>query len=91
MKTKKHIFLVFSNIKANEVTEMDIYGFITSKRKFGSSNCYIFDILIIRKSVFKHASKIYHFLNPLDCIALSKMQKSEIELLDEKQQGKLQQ
>ena len=81
----------FSDMKVDTVTETDVYDFIASRQKSGLSNRYIADILIMMKSVFKYASKTYHFLNPLDGITLPKMQKPEIELLDEKQQGKLQQ
>lgn len=91
MKAEKHVLPAFSDMKADAVTETDVYDFIASRQKSGLSNRYISDILIMMKSVFKYASKTYHFLNPLDGITLPKMQKPEIELLDEKQQGKLQQ
>ena len=91
MKGEKHVLPAFSDTKANAVTASDIYDFIESKQNFGLSNRYISDILIMMKSVFKYASKTYHFLNPLDGITLPKQQKPEIELLDEKQQGQLQQ
>ena len=86
MKAEKHVLPAFSDMKADAVTETDVYDFIASRQKSGLSNRYISDILIMMKSVFKYASKTYHFLNPLDGITLPK-----IELLDEKQQGKLQQ
>lgn len=91
MKAEKHIFPAFSDIKADMITESDIYSFIESRQKSGLSNRYISDILIMMKSVYKYASKTYHFFNPLDGIKLPKIQKPEIELLDEKQQKKLQQ
>ncbi len=90
MKAEKHVLPVFSDIKADAVTASDIYNFIESKQNFGLSNRYISDILIMMKAVFKYASRTYHFLNPLDGVTLPKQQKPEIELLDEKQQGKLQ-
>lgn len=91
MKAEKHVFPTFSDMKADTVTETDVYAFIASRQKSGLSNRYISDILIMMKSIFKYATKIYHFLNPLDGITLPKQQKPEIELLDEKQQGQLQQ
>lgn len=90
MKAEKHVLPAFSGIMADKITASDIYDFIASKQNAGLSNRYISDILIMMKSVFKYASKTYHFLNPLDGIALPKQQKPEIELLDEKQQAKLQ-
>ena len=91
MKAEKHVLPAFSDTKADMITASDIYTFIESRQSSGLSNRYISDILIMMKSVFKYASKTYHFLNPLDGITLPKMQKLEIELLDENQQGKLQQ
>lgn len=91
MKAEKHVLPAFSDMRADEITESDIYSFIELRQKSGLSNRYISDILIMMKSVYKYASKNYHFLNPLEGIALPKLQKPEIELLDEKQQEKLQQ
>ena len=91
MKAEKHVLPAFSDMRADEITGSDIYSFIELRQKSGLSNRYITDILIMMKSVYKYASKTYHFLNPLEGIALPKMQKPEIELLDEKQQEKLQQ
>lgn len=91
MKAEKHVLPAFSDAKADAITASDIYAFIESRQKSGLSSRYISDILIMIKSVFKYASKTYHFFNPLDGITLPKQQKPEIELLDEKQQGELQQ
>lgn len=91
MKAEKHVLPAFSDVITDTIAASDIYDFIASRQKSGLSNRYISDILIMMKSVFKYASKTYHFLNPLDGITLPKQQKSEIELLDEKQQGQLQQ
>lgn len=90
MKAEKHILPVFSDTRVDTITASDIYAFIESRQNIGLSNRYISDILIMMKSIFKFASRIYHFLNPLDGISLSKQQKPEIELLDEKQQEQLQ-
>ncbi len=90
MKAEKHVLPAFSDKKADMVTASDIYDFIASKQKCGLSNRYISDILVMMKSVFKYASKIYHFFNALDGITLPKQQKPEINMLDEKQQGQLQ-
>lgn len=90
MKAEKHVLPVFSDIKADAVTASEIYNFIESKQNFGLSNRYISDILIMMKSVFKYASRTYHFLNPLDGITLPKQQKPVVELLDEQQQRQLQ-
>lgn len=90
MKAEKHVLPAFEYMKADMITESDIYSFIESRQKSGLSNRYISDILIMMKSVYKYASRTYHFLNPLDGIKLPKMQKPEIELLDETQQEQLQ-
>ena len=56
----------------------------------GLSNRYIADILIEMKSIYKYAVRKYHIVNPLDGITMPKVKKPEIQLLDEKEQKKLQ-
>ncbi|MDO4156990.1 MAG: hypothetical protein Q4D37_09470 [Oscillospiraceae bacterium] len=53
MKAEKHMFPIFSDIKADTITESDIYSFIESRQKSGLSNYYISDILIMMKLVYK--------------------------------------
>ena len=72
------------------MTNSDVNKFIDLKLQEGLSNRYISDILILMKAVFRYAVRIYHIFNPLDGISLPKKKKSEITLLDEKEQKKLQ-
>lgn len=90
MKAEKHILPFFSARLIDEVTESDVYSFIEEKQKKGLSNRYISDIIIMMKSIFKYAVKTYHIFNPMADIALPKSIKSEIILLDDKQQERLQ-
>ena len=48
------------------------------------SNRYIIDIIILLKSLFKYAARIYHIINPLDGIIMPKNSKTEIQMLDKK-------
>lgn len=61
------------------------------KQKQGLSNRYVADIIILMKSIFKYAVKIYHIFNPLDSVVLSKKKMPEIQILDEKEQVRLEQ
>ena len=91
MKASKHILPFFGDITVDSVTETEISNFIDRKRKEGLSNRYISDIIVLMKSIFKYAVRIYHIFNPLDGITLPKKKKSEITLLDDSEQQKLQQ
>ena len=91
MKANKHILPFFGDIAIDSVTDKEIGSFIDQKRKEGLSNRYISDIIVLIKSVFKFAVKIYHIFNPTEGISLPKKKKSEITLLDENEQQKLQQ
>ena len=91
MKAKKHILPIFGDIAIDSVTSEEINHFIESKLKDGLSIRYISDIIVLIKSIFKHAVKIYHIFNPMDGISMPKRKKAEITLLDENEQQKLQQ
>ena len=91
MKAKKHLLPTFGNISIDSVTSTEISQFIDEKLKEGLSNRYISDIIVLIKSVFKFAVKIYHIFNPFENIVLPKKKKSEITLLDDEEQQKLQQ
>jgi integrase len=90
MKADKHVLPSFSTRSIDDMTEADVYSFIEEKQKIGLSNRYISDILIMMKSIFKYAVKNYHIFNPMADISMPKAIKSEITLLDDKQQVKLQ-
>lgn len=91
MKAKKHLLPEFGNKLIDSISQNEIYNFIEYKGKEGLSDRYISDIIVLMKSIFKYAVKVYHVFNPLDGITMSKKKSSKIELLDEKEQEKLQQ
>ena len=91
MKANKHILPSFGDIAIDSVTDKEINCFIDKKLKEGLSNRYVSDIIVLLKSVFKYASKIFHIFNPLDGVSLPKKKKTEIILLDDGEQDKLQQ
>ena len=90
MKAEKHIIPEFSDINASEIDESDICRFIESRQKKGLSNRYISDIIIMLKSIFRYASNKYQFCNPLDIIPLPNSKKTEVTLLNNDEQQKLQ-
>ena len=89
MKAHKHILSEFGNKAIDSIHSNDIYKFIELKRNQQLSNRYIADILILMKSIFKHAVKVYHVFNPLDGIILPKKKSPEIQLLDANEQTRL--
>lgn len=91
MKAQKHIIPFFMEKNIDAVTSSDIYDFIEQKKKIGLSSRYISDMVILMKSIFKYAVKIYHIFNPMDEVSLSHKKATEIKLLDNDEQCKLQQ
>lgn len=90
LKAEKHILPNFGEKKTSELSAEDVYRFIQERQEAGLSNRYIADILIEMKSIYKYAVRKYHIVNPLDGITMPKVKKPEIQLLDEKEQKKLQ-
>lgn len=89
MKANKHIIPTFGKKRIDAVSDSDIYTFIDVKRKQGLSIRYITDIIILIKSIFKYAVKVYHIFNPMNSIVLSRKKRPEIQLLNEREQAKL--
>ena len=90
MKANKHILPNFGDKNISDISSDDVYNFIELKQNEGLSVRYISDIIILMKSLFRYAVTIYRIFNPMDRVSLPKKKASEIELLDESEQKKLQ-
>ena len=90
MKAQKHILRAFGDRIAGEIASDEIYQFIQKKQNTGLSVRYIFDIIVLMKTIYKYAVNVYHIFNPLENIRLTKKKASEIQLLDQSEQKKLQ-
>lgn len=90
MKAEKHILPNFGDCGINSISTKDIVGFIDNKLASGLSNRYVSDIVVLMKSIFKYAVRMYRIFNPMDGISLSKKKRAEITLLDDSEQQKLQ-
>lgn len=91
LKADNHILPVFGSQKVSSISSNDIYAFIDNKQSSGLSNRYIIDIHIVMKSVFKHAVRTYHIINPMDGITMPKKGTSEIRVLESDEQHQLEQ
>jgi len=91
MKAEKHILPKFGSSNVATIKDKDIVGFIDGKLASGLSNRYVSDIIVLMKSIFKYAVRVYRIFNPMDGISLPKKKKAEITLLDNNEQQKLQQ
>ena len=91
LKADKHILPFFGSQRITSVSSDNIYAFIDNKQSIGLSNRYIIDILIVMKSVLKHAVRTYHIINPMDGITMPKKGTSEIKLLESDEQHQLEQ
>lgn len=90
LKANKHILPFFGSKGISAITSDDVYAFIQDKQKSGLSNRYILDILIILKSIFKYAVRIYHIYNPMDGVIMPKRASTEIRMLEKTELEELQ-
>lgn len=90
MKIEKHIIPNFGDLHCCELTSEMVQSFITQKLKCGLSPKYVADIVILMKSVFRHASRIRGLPNPLEYVELPKRKSTEVQLLSRTQQKTLQ-
>jgi len=90
MKADKHIFPYFGIKRIDIITTEDVLSFMQLKLSQGLSVRYVNDIIILIKTVYKYAVKEYNVNNPVAEISLRKNKKTEINLLDESEQIKLQ-
>lgn len=91
LKADKHLLPKFSDTAIADITQNSIYQFIREKQDSGLSNRYITDILILMKSVFKYAVRVFKINNPMDGLIMPKKQKMEIRLLTLDEEQKLMQ
>lgn len=82
IKAGKHILPAFGNKAVSTLTADNIYDFIAEKQEAGFSPRYIVDIVILMKTISKHAVRPYQIYNPMDGIVLPKRKSPEIQLLD---------
>lgn len=90
MKIEKHIIPNFGDLLCCELTVEMVQSFISEKLKCGLSPKYVADIVILMKSVFRHASRTRGLPNPLEYVELPKRKSTEVKLLSRNQQKTLQ-
>ena len=90
MKAEKHILPNFGKQAMGDIVQNDIYSLIEEKKREGLSLRYVSDIIVLIKSIFKFAVRKYHIFNPMDGIILPKKKSSDIKILDDEEQKKLQ-
>ena len=70
LKANKHILPCFEHLLMENITSEYIHNFIEQKKKEGLSIRYIADIIVLMKSVFKYAVKVYGIPNIMEFINL---------------------
>ena len=89
LKSEKHIIPAFGNMKCCLLKAKDVYGFIENKLKNGLSARYVADIVVLLKSVYRYASRVYGINNYLEGIVMPKCTKPQITLLSKSEQSRL--
>ena len=89
MKAEKHIIPAFGSINCNMLKATDVYRFVENKLKSGLSARYVSDIIVLMKSIYRYAARIYRIKNVLDGLTMPKRSKSEVNMLNTEQQAKL--
>lgn len=90
MKAEKHILPVFGDKECSTINAAMVHNFINEKLNKGLSSRYVSDIVILLKSMFKYASRMYQVYNPIANVILPKKKKSEVQLFNDDEQKKLQ-
>ena len=89
MKLKKHIFPVLGDNPISDVNTADIYAFMEKMRATGLSERYIYDILVLLKSIYRYAEITYNVKNVMNGIVMPKRTKPDVIILSDKQQEQL--
>ncbi len=89
LKAEKHIIPAFGDMMCVMLRASDVYSFIESKLKSGLSARYVADIIVLLKSVYRYASRVYGINNCLEGIAMPKRTKPEIAVLSKSEQSRL--
>ena len=89
MKAEKHVLPAFGNYICSELTTRMINSFIHNKLNLGLSVRYVSDILVMMKSVFRYAHKVYNIKNVFDGIIMPKSFKADVKLLSDTELLKL--
>lgn len=89
MKIEKHIVPAFGRSNVNEITSRIVQAFIETKLKSGLSPRYVTDIIVLLKTIFKYANKVYYVSNPFGSIIMPKCTKPEVAVLTPEQQNML--
>jgi len=89
MKLEKHIIPTLGDIRCSEVKAGDIYAFIERKRRNKLSERYIYDILVLLKSVFRYANITYGVKNIMSSVIMPKRTKPDVTILSDSEQARL--
>ena len=89
MKAEKHIIPAFGNYKCGLLKADDVYVFIKNKLKAGLSARYVTDIIVLLKSIYRYANRVYGIRNCLEGLVMPKKTKPEIVVLHQTDQSAL--
>ncbi len=89
MKANKHILPKFGGFRISKLGSAEINAFVKSKFDAGFSYRYVADIVILMKSLFKYAVRVYHVFNPMSEVILPHRKSEEIRILDSDEQKRL--
>lgn len=89
LKAEKHIIPAFGDMMCAMLRASDVYAFIENKLKSGLSARYVADIIVLLKSVYRYASRVYGINNCLEGIVMPKRTKPEIKVLSKSEQSRL--
>lgn len=67
MKIEKHIIPHFGDKMCSEITSKSAYEFMQKKLDSGLSPCYVADIMVLLKTVFKYARREYSIMKDTRC------------------------
>lgn len=86
MKAEKHLIPAFGERNCCSLGTKDVCFFIEKKLRSGLSPRYVTDIIVLFKSVFRYASRVYRIRNVLDGISAPKKTDPDIRILTPEEQ-----
>ena len=86
MKAEKHIIPTLGEFVCTDISASDIYRFMEEKRRQKLSERYIYDILVLLKSVFRYANNTYGVRNIMSGIVMPKHGKPDVAVLSKNEQ-----
>ncbi len=88
-KANKHIIPEFGGVMCCDLNVAAVQCFINKKLESGLSEKYVTDMVIMLKSMFKYAARVYGYPNIISAVVMPKKKRNDIHILSAQNKSKL--